>query len=421
MEVASSSVEHISREAGDTQKGIRFQKLRAAIRFLERVEKNISGRVFCAVEFLEDSMIIDSAGEAMLAGEENKQYTKPLSFNSPAIKNTVVAFLDLVVAFQESDELKLGVYASASLAGERVSAEARVKAGLSDEIKSYQILKKLSSKSSLDNEEILVARQLVLDEYQKQYAERSGLGFYGVVSQWDAEKFFKFLESIEWSVHVEDNFTLEQKALELVKTCRFFNHRHEGLEKFILTRLLDELEKRSHSTSPANRLVSTADLQLMFMEILTEERLVTMVDDKQPDPAADNWEGITVSDFRNLTEKILSISPNYPQKSLQRLARRCSLARTEAGVFDRQYVSLRRRIYDVCEQYLEDRAKPGQTMNGEEVDAIINDLAKESHECIQTLSQSYKYNIKDRETIKGAVLTLFDECFIAFDDYDAKK
>lgn len=42
----------ISREAGDKTKGFRFQKLRAAIRFLQRIDSNRDGLVHCAMELL---------------------------------------------------------------------------------------------------------------------------------------------------------------------------------------------------------------------------------------------------------------------------------------------------------------------------------------------------------------------------------
>ena len=116
-EESANSVEHISREAGDKTKGFRFRKLRAAIRFLQRVQENSDGQVHCAMELLEDSVLYDGNSESLISGEENKYYGSRISFNSAALKNTLVAFLDLYFAFARSGELKLGVYAVVPLVG----------------------------------------------------------------------------------------------------------------------------------------------------------------------------------------------------------------------------------------------------------------------------------------------------------------
>lgn len=66
-EESANSVEHISREAGDKTKGFRFQKLRAAIRFLQRVQENSDGQVHCAMELLEDSVLYDGNSESLIS------------------------------------------------------------------------------------------------------------------------------------------------------------------------------------------------------------------------------------------------------------------------------------------------------------------------------------------------------------------
>lgn len=161
MEGFTNSEEHISREAGDKTKGFRFQKLRAAIRFLQRVQENSDGQVLCAMELLEDSVLYDGNSEQLISGEENKYYSSRISFNSAALKNTLVAFLDLYFAFMRSGALKLGIYASAEIAQERISAEFRQGLGLEPTQKHYDILKLLTLGETLDDEEQLVAFAIV--------------------------------------------------------------------------------------------------------------------------------------------------------------------------------------------------------------------------------------------------------------------
>lgn len=237
----TNGVDHISREAGDKTKGFRFQKLRAAIRFLQRVDANRSGQVQCAMELLEDSVLYDGSADALISGEENKYYGSRISFNSSAVKNTVVAFLDLYFTFYRTGELELGVYASAELAQERITAEQREKLGYTAEQKSYDILKKLVQKDELTNEEIVVAFEITKAEYFKQYKDSKG--YTELVKAMPLDDFIKFIKSIDWSLTNDTNETLEEQALQLVRTCRFFTYRHQNLESYVLSSLLDELKK----------------------------------------------------------------------------------------------------------------------------------------------------------------------------------
>lgn len=116
---------------------------------------------------------------------------------------------------------------------------------------------------------------------------------------------------------------MEQTALDLVRGCRFFSHRHEHLETYILNSFLDELEKRSLQNG-TNRLMTTDGLKLIFNEILVG----SIGDERTIDPAAEAWANVDPSDFRNLADKILAVCPEFNPKILQVLARKCGLARS---------------------------------------------------------------------------------------------
>ena len=411
MSSTEAVTETISREAGDKQKGVRFQKLRGAIRLLKAIQTNTAGQVYCALEFLEDSVLLDGSANGLLSGEENKLYSSALSFNSSAIKNTLVAFLDLRCTMP-SGELLLGIYASAELADEKITAEVCTAAALPPAGKMHSILKHLVAGTALDVTEQKIARHLAIDEYRLQYRPKPGRGYLGIIEKWTLEKFSSFFHEIQWSIAVETNEDLEKEALSLIKSSRFFNYKHEGLETYILAKVLDEFEKRSQEKVALDRLVATSDIELIYSRIISDVRFGASLAEKPEDPAGRTWPTISTSDQRSLEEKILAVSPSYPAKSLQLLARRCALARIEASQFERDYVSLRRRLIDVCEgelQQIDRHVEPAV------VDAILDNLSSLSFERLKDLSKSYRYSIKDSETTKGAVLTLFDDCFLAFD------
>lgn len=399
----------INREAGDKTKGFRFQKLRAAIRFLQRADANRDGQVLCAMELLEDSVIFDSTGNALVSGEENKLYTSGLSFNSAAIRNTLVAFLDLYFAYSQSPELKLGVFASADVAQERVSGELLQAFGLEKKQKQYGILKKLIEGESLTAEEQTVTRAIATKEYAEQYkgAEK---GFSAMVNAMSDADFQKFLRSIEWSVSSETNDELENEALAQITGCRFYSYRHERLEATILAVLLNELEKRSGKVGVMDRLLTTDTLKLIF-----QETLLDIPQSERPfDPAAEDWEGLEATDLRNLAEKLLAICPDMPASVIGTLARRCSLARKVEPGGEREMKGLLRRVLDVCENDLLKKTLPA-TMSRDDVLQIIDDLTTTVEQHYASLRQSYRYKSRDHATLKGAVLSLFDDCYLALD------
>ncbi|MBP4050909.1 hypothetical protein J9978_15580 [Chromobacterium violaceum] len=406
----TDGVDHISREAGDKTKGFRFQKLRAAIRFLQRVDANRSGQVQCAMELLEDSVLYDGNADALISGEENKYYGSRISFNSSAVKNTVVAFLDLYFTFYRTGELELGVYASAELAQERITAEQREKLGYTAEQKSYDILKKLVQKDELTNEEVVVAFEIAKVEYSKQY-KGSNKGYTELVKAMSLDDFVKFIKSIDWSLTNDTNETLEEQALHLVRTCRFFTYRHQNLESYVLSSLLDELEKRSGKKSITDRLLSTDTLKYIFNEIL----LGPTTDDRVDDPASECWDDVELDDFRNLPTKILSVCPEFNQRTLKALARRCSLARNVEPEGQREMKGFLRRVLDVCEaEFIKNPPSPSMTQ--QEVLGVIEALTNASEQHTSSLRSNYRYRARDQHAIAGAVLTLFDDCYLAFDE-----
>ncbi|MCR1769125.1 hypothetical protein [Burkholderia glumae] len=412
----ANSVEHISREAGDKTKGFRFQKLRAAIRFLQRVRENCDGQVHCAMELLEDSVLYDGNSESLISGEENKYYGSRISFNSPALKNTLVAFLDLYFAFARSSELKLGVYASAEISQERITADFRKRLGLEPTQKHYDILKRLTLGEKLDDEEKSVAFAIVKAEYFEQYPDTSK-GYRALLEAMTQEEFSVFIKSIDWTLTNESNESLEATALDLVRTCRLFNHRHLGLEQFILSALLDALEKRSGARAITDRLLSTDSLKNIFNEIL----LGPTEDERTDDPAWDEWAEVENSDFRNLSEKIKAVCPDFSTRILKALARSCSLARSVEAEGQREMKALLRRILDACELHILTNHSASSVLTQKQVLDMVEELGKVAEHHVATLRGRYRYALRDAHSIKGAVLTLFDDCYLAFDEVKVEQ
>src|SRR5579863_8717397 len=288
----------IDREAGDKKKGDRFQKLRACIRLLTEIGLDRNNRIYCAIELLEDSLLIREQGYDAPCVEENKNYGSSLTFNSSPVRNTVVAFIDLDFRFLGDSPIRFSFYASATAGDERFDRSLFERAGLASQGKT-SILKKLCAKEPLSGDELALCKASILEEYAKQYADIAGHGHLAAITAWTPEQFGQFLSKIDWIVTTAGNPELEDTAVDCVRKCPFYSHRHEGMESVIVGAICSEFEKRSEHGVPMARLLGTADIENIFLRTLGVKSL-----GKPLDPAHESWSEIEVTDMRNLQEKI---------------------------------------------------------------------------------------------------------------------
>ncbi len=277
---------------------------------------------------------------------------------------------------------------------------------------SFQILGKLAEGTRLSDVEVAVAKRLIENEYVAQYTGRAkGEAISPPFSTWSIPVFRSFLEKIEWTFGQQSNDEIESEALGVVRESPYFDHRHEGLEIYLLAAITDLLEKRSHSSSAVERIVGPADIKNIFLEILAQQR------EDRIDPAHREWEHEPVTDKRNLSDKVLAVAPNYPMQRLSRLARKIALARHEKDAYGKEYVSLQLRVLNACQDELEQLSSVMESaMSDVEVDDCLTALVNASVMRMSDLSSTWTYQIADEEAIRGAVLTLFDDCYLAFDN-----
>lgn len=399
----------IDREAGDKKKGDRFQKLRACIRLLTEIGADKNKRIACAIELLEDSLLLCDGPDAAHSIEENKNYGSSLTLNSAPVRNTLVAFIDLDFRYFGNSPIKLCFFASATTGDERFDKSIFAKAGLS-EVFNTSILKKLCAKLPLSADEMALCRASVLCEYEKQYSSHAG-GNLAALSAWSAAQIGAFLERIEWVITSDGNQELENQAIDRIRQCPFFSYRHEGMEQIIVAGICDIFEKFSEQSEPIARLITTSDVENIFLKALGIQGV-----HKPLDPAYQNWKSIDLSDVRNLEEKIEAVVSDYSKSELVRLTRRVGLAKDEASLWQREYVALRRRIFDVCDEILyRNRVNRISTLSANDIDLILDEMVEKSMEELTRLNRTYHYRIQDTTTIRGAILSLFDECYLAFD------
>lgn len=422
-------VETTNREAVKTSgKGLYFQKNRAVIRILEHIKQFGDEPVYCAVEFIEDSLLIhDSSSGAQYKLEENKSYSKAISFNSHAIKNTLVAFADQHLKFLEDERsLKFSVYCCAKVAKEKLGKELLAESGIDvsnvKKEKEYSILHKIVNGDELSDEEIKVSKVLFLEEYQKQYKvlDENGdvkgySGFFSKVSSWTDEKFQTFLSQIEWVFDDSDKY-LDNVAVEKVKECQSFYSiiHHKGKEELILQACRGLLEKRQFSKSKMGRFINPSDIENIFLKVGGN-----IEDDKPTDPAWKAFATLDSEDARNLKDKYKAVSDVITAKTLSRLSRQATNSKLITGAeFGKEYVSLRYKVFEIGEEFIEQLALDFTKKHSEEeLDHIVEEIVSIAEKQISDWKKTYKIRINDRHSLKGIVLSLFDDCFLAFDDF----
>lgn len=417
----------INREAAKTSgSGLLFQRVRAVHRLLDLISRLGKKTCYCATEFIEDSATLTvNDGIATIEIEENKKYSSGLSFNSEAIKNTIVAFADQYIShFNDSKTIDFSIFCHAQLSDEQLENSVLNTAApnlpLSQtKTTKLNILKKLVIKEKLTLDEITIAKLLFVEEYEKQYAIYADKdkkiitsygGNYKTISNWDNDDFYLFLSSISFIIIESDNDTYDDVVMKCIKDCQFYDHRHYGLESIILGALESLFDRNQQDGRKFGRFVSREMVQVIFLQAASNQNEL-----KPIDPSWKVFESLDVSDQRNLEEKIKVVCNDIKEKKIQRLSFTATKARTNEGLFGQEYVSLRCNFYEWCSEYIESNL----SQLNYTTDDLVNHLDQMTDLCyanMQQLKKTYRMSIDDKLTIRGIILTLVDDCYLAFDE-----
>lgn len=421
------NVKTINREAGKTSgRGLPFQRTRAAQRLLRLIKKNGPRACYCATEFIEDSATLVPENSGIdLEIEENKIYSSGLSLNSEPIKNTLVAFADQYIAyFNDNKTIDFSIFCYAKTAQEQLDNKY-----ISDLIPSYiivtaketrfSILKKLVTLEELNDDEITLSRNLFLDEYKKQYTFYKDTdktiidyigGNYNKVCAWTNSEFYEFLKGITIIMLDSDTTALDESVKNDIKNCEFYNQRHSGQEDIILSAIEILFDKSQQDERKFGRFVSREKVQVVFLQIAANN------DDYKPiDPSWESFDDIDTEDQRNLTEKYLSVCKDISTRKLKRLSLTATNSRANESLFGHEYASLRCKIYEWCDEYLENHCSK-KTFSSDELNVHLDEMIQLCYSNVQDRKKTYRIRINDRDNIKGIILSLFDDCYLAYDE-----
>ena len=407
------TAETIDREAGDSGKGFRLQLIRAIKLMLKTIKQDANTVFFTAVENLEDvshQTIVD--GEVSNYYEEDKNYDLKGNFTifSPPVTNTLVSFFDIYIdQFRTSNNVYLGFYTTRNIGKERKS---KLESGKEVALPDEPILQVLQSLDDISDETVILVKDILSEEYASQYKEKSKSGNLETLQCLTIDGFKDFLKQILWHFGQEDEDALKRTVLKDIESSPIHNNAHIGKENIIFCLLMDKLSERQNSKNLVDKLVHSADVKLIFKEAESQ------LPDESIDPT---WRYIaelekSVTDKRNLKEKVLSVIKNIPDRRIRQLARKASGSKYEEREADKSFLSLKYRVFEACEEYFSSDGYVAPESGGD-LDAVLNALVSTAVADISKLKTDYKYTISNDKTIEGIVWNLFDGCFLAFDEY----
>ncbi|HEJ8024046.1 TPA: hypothetical protein SMI40_003461 [Serratia liquefaciens] len=417
----------IGREARTTSgRGLGFQRTRAVYRLLTLIKKNGNKPVYCATEFIEDSLtLVPSENGLELGLEENKNYSSGLSYNSDEIKNTLVAFADQYINFfADSATIDFSVFCLAKLAAESIeNAKLAIWVPsfttITPKKTTFNILCKLHEKKELTTEEIIIAKQIFLGEYIKQYSvysdkEKKELknigGNYHKISSWDDDEFYKFLKSVNFIFNDISDDVFESQVIEEIKNCEFYNYKLQGMERVLLSVLENTFDKRQQNEPKFSRFVSRSDVENIYLKIAANSE-----EYKPLDPSWLVFSKIEIDDQRNLKKKYEDVCSDITMRKINRLSLKASCSRESESVFENEYVSLRCQIFQWCSEHIEEKCI-SDNYSIDFLDGLLDDMVDLCYNKLTDLKRTYKIRINDKESLKGIILSLIDDCYLAYDE-----
>lgn len=411
------NVETINREAADTSKGFRLQKIRAIKLMFDTINKGINSIFFTAIENVEDvSHRIIENGQQIDYYEEDKNYSLDGSFTifSPPVINTLVSFFDIFVeGYRSSNSVYLGFYTTRAIGKERKKT---LKNGEELTLPKDSVLFLLNSAEPIANALAQAIKSILVEEYERQYVGKKTDGNLKTLKEQSIDDFKLFLSKISWSFGQEDEVALKDTVIQLIKNSPLHNVSHANKENIIFTLLMEKLDEKQNHKNLYEKFVNSSDVKLIFKEAESEESELSM------DPTWSEIEKLKseLTDMRNLEEKFKSVISDYPNKKLEHLARKACRSKIEESDSNKTFLSLKYRVLEACNDYFFE-INYKEPADQDELDQVIRGLFQSSIDSIKELKKDYSYTLSNEKLIEGVVLDLFDSCFLAFDEVENEQ
>jgi hypothetical protein len=401
------SIKTINREASDKTKGFRLQKIRAIDLIFETMILNPDAFYFTAIEEGEDvyHRVSDDNSDSTYY-EEDKNYSLDANFTifNDAVKNTLVSFFDIYVnKFRCDSNIRLGFYTTRGIGKEK---KGNLNDGSIIELPCKPILELLKSPVSMSDSEVELVKKILLDEYRKQYSDIQNIV---PIENASYDLMRDFLGQITWFFGQDNEEELKTSVIEKIKSSHLFTEKHNNREEVIYALLMETIEERQNRKKLSLKLISNADVKLIFKQAESETPSPAM------DPTWINFQDEEIIDKRTLDQKITAVVHDYPKAQLKHLARKVCRSKSEQANTDKSILSLKYRILETCRDHF---FESGYNVpnNKSDLDSKFLELFNLSQNTVNELKKDFEYKYSNDIMIQGLILSLFDECYLQFEE-----
>jgi len=226
----------------------------------------------------------------------------------------------------------------------------------------------------------------------------------------------KFLKQIKWIFGYPEIDSLELSVKTKISDYELFSlYRNRGTEDIIKSRLLDIIEHKTINSDKLFKLIQVADVRNAFLEVIDPSQEVSGVDEVYK-----LWETIEKpNDSRNLSEKILSVCPEFDKIKISIYERKASMAKVEERRLKNspKYLALKYRVFEYCYENLYNKISKKEETNFDK-EELISTIEAISNGCISEfneLKKDYDYGKQRESIIMELFIEFIDSCYLAFD------
>lgn len=258
---------------------------------------------------------------------------------------------------------------------------------------------------------IPILKKYYIEQHQKHTEDNSY--YETLVGVMKDDEWKKFLGLIEWKFEENDEQEIREKIkIIIIELCEKFNVDVIYCEK-ILASLLDMIASGALETDFLEKLVSVAEVKLLFYDFVREAKV-----DEKIDPLHIKWDALICNDIRNLEEKIIKVCPNFNKDILLDYEDDFIDGKFEQQHYPeiKEVKAYNYRIFKVCERYIRNLLKQqDMELSENDIIKIIIELSEQAEKIILDKNKTYKVPYLDKDMFYKTVLILFQECFISLD------
>lgn len=395
----------VNREASDTYKGFRYQKLRLARKMMQLLKINKDAYIIGFPEYKDDSYIL---GENSKILEQDKEYDSNFTLNSKEVRNTLVNFLDNYLDLRKDPNLIFIFHTDVQYSRERKSNMLEM---LELEPLELPVIRYLIDRNYNDRVIDFISK-VILYTYNEEGRDDI---YYQQVRGMNNQDWICFLKCVYFEFGQADINKLEEELLNEIKTCPYYEELHVGRENDIKNAILEMIDKRMKEKEILKKALNSDSLKNVFLELKDKGKVLPT------DPVYTAWEKIELdneatNDIRNLREKIESVCKDFDNRSINRLNLEATTAKSEIMRIDKKYRnSLKVRVYESMGKYFDDVFDYKSSYSYVELKKRINQLKEMVLNEINDLKGDYNYGLSNSRIIEKLVMMLIDECFYSFD------